>query len=198
MALPSLATPDDILARLGRGFTERESSRVSALLRDASASVRGYTHQTISEVVGDAVRLRVHGGRVRLPQRPVTSITSVAPIAGGPVYFYWEGFDTLNAQPTGLDTFGWEPFHNGIVAVNVVYTHGYNPIPDDIVGVVCAKVARSLGREFADGGLQSERFEEYSYTVGSAGAAGAYGLLPDEREILDGYRRVGGSVQVGP
>ena len=40
-----------------------------------------------------------------------------------------------------------------------------------------------------EGALQSESIQSYSYTVGSAGAAGPLGLLPDEKATLDRHRQ---------
>ena len=46
--------------------------------------------------------------------------------------------------------------------------------------------------------MTAETIAGYSYTMGAVGAAGGFGLLADEREILDRYRRKGGFVQIGP
>lgn len=196
--MADLATVSDIEVRLGRSFTDAEEIRVPFLLRDASASVRNYMRQEISQATS-TVRLRVRNNKVRLPQRPVTAVLSVANVNGGPIMFSaWEGFDTITVSSNVLDAFAWEPFRYGITAVDVDYTHGWNPVPDDIVGVVCSIVLRALGREPADAGITSESIQGYSYSLGSAGAAGAFGMLQAEKDVLDTYNRVGGWVNTSP
>jgi hypothetical protein len=196
--MTDLATSADVVARLGRPLTTVEAARIGALLRDASASVRNYMRQEVTETT-TTVRLRVRNGKVRLPQRPVTDVATVANVNGGPVmYSSWEGFDTINVSSNVLDTFAWEPFRYGIAAVDVTYTHGWNPVPDDIIGVVCSIVMRALGREPVDAGMTTESIQGYSYTLGSAAAAGGFGMLQAERDILDTYARVGGWVNTSP
>lgn len=198
MTLAPLATAADVTERLGRVLTDTEAIRVSALLRDASASVRNYMRQDITEAT-TTVRLRVRNGKIRLPQRPVISVTSVANVVGGPIMFStWEGFDTITTSTSVLDSFAVEPYRYGIFAVDVTYKHGYAAVPDDIVGVVCSIVMRALGREPADAGIMSESIQGYSYSVGAAGAAGAFGMLQAERDILDTYGRPGGRVDTAP
>jgi hypothetical protein len=196
--MTDLATLSDVEATLGRDFTDAEENRMPRLLRDASASVRNYMRQDIT-LATSTVRLRIRNGRIRLPQRPVIAVTSVATVGGGPLMFSsWEGFDTITVSNSMLDTFAWEPFRNGIAVADVTYTHGWSPVPDAIVGVVCSIVSRALGRNPADAGMTQESIQGYSYQLGSAGAAGAFGMLQAERDILDTYARVGGRVNVGP
>lgn len=197
MTLPALAISDDIEARLGRTITGSESDRVAALIDDASASVRSYMRQEITQATSTQ-RLRVRKGIVRLPQRPVTAVASVADINANPILFVWEGFDTVRFFPN-LDSFEFVPWLNGISAVDVTYTHGYpaDETPGDIVAVVCSVTMRALGRDPVDAGLTSESIQGYSYSVGSVGAAGPLGLLQSEKDILDGYLRAGGSVRTG-
>lgn len=197
MTLAPLATIYDVESRLGRNLSDTESARVGALLRDASVSVRNYMRQDITEAT-TTERLRVRNGRVLLPQRPVTAVTAAANVAGGPAAYQWDGFDRIYTASNVPDPFGWEPFRNGITAVNVTYTHGYAVIPDDIVGVVCSIVIRALGREPVDAGLVSETIQGYSYQLGSAAAAGGFGMLQAERDILDTYQRVGGRIDTSP
>lgn len=196
--MTDLAESNDIIARLGRPLTAVEQIRVEALLTDASASVRNYTRQTISAVAGDTVRVKVRNGRARLPQRPVTAVASVSSIAGGAILYQWWGDDIISTGSNVPDSFAWEPFRNGVTAVDVVYSHGYDPIPDDIIGVVCSIVTRALGRPPEDSGMTSESIAGYSYAIGAVGAAGAFGLLNGEKAILDAYCRVGGQIQTAP
>lgn len=196
--MTDLATDLDIEVRLGRSLSDVEAIRVVPLLQDASASIRNYTRQTISEVTGDIIQVKVRAGRVRLPQRPVTAVTSVVSIAGDPVLYLWPFDDTVIVGTNTPDAFAWVPWLNGTPAVIVQYSHGWNPVPDDIVGVCCSIVLRALGRDPVDAGLQSEQIAGYSYTMGSAAAAGAFGMLQAERDILDAYVRHGGQIDTSP
>lgn len=196
--MTDLASIADVEYRLGRNLTDTELLRIDALLRDASASIRSYTRQTISQVVGDTVRLPVRAGRVRLPQRPVTAVTTVTNLWGDPVLFYWGGGDTITTGANTPDAFAWVPWLNGTPSVDVVYTHGDNPVGDDVIGVCCQIVIRALGRDPTDAGMQSESIAGYSYTLGAAAAAGAFGMLQAERDVLDAYTRVGGQIDTSP
>lgn len=61
-------------------------------------------------------------------------------------------------------------------------------VPGDVLGVVCQIVGRALGTTSAAGAIQQESLGSYSYSIGSAAAAGPMGLLLAERETLDRYR----------
>lgn len=196
--LPPLMTAEDVEARLGRPLTPAEAARIDALLADASSAIRSYTRQTISAVADDAVRLQVRRTHVRLPQRPVTALDAVSDPNGNPCLYRWNGFDIIHVAGNVIDTFAWVPWVTGMPYVDVVYDHGYDPIPDDIVGVGCSMVSRALGRDPIDAGITSETIAGYSYSIGSAAAAGGFGMLPTEREVLDAYRRVGGWVDQLP
>lgn len=183
MALPALASVDDLESRLGRQLDPPEAQRAAALLDDASAAVRAYTGQQIS-AAETTQRLRVVNGEIRLPQRPVDEVTAIDDADGNPVAFsWWFGDRALLIGPYPE----W---------VDVTYTHGYVEVPAEIVGLVCNQVARSLGNAPDQTGYTQEQIGQYSYTIGPAAAAGPFGLLNDERAVLDRYRRVGGVVRM--
>lgn len=194
--MADLATTADITARLGRALTAVEAIRIVPILKDASAAVRRYVPQTFSAATS-TVTLKVRRGRVRLPERPVNTVTAVVDSNGNAVFYTVIG-DVVVFGANVPDDFAWFPWRNGYQTVTVTYTHGYATIPDDIVGVVCSIAIRALGRKPEDSGLTNESIQGYSYSIGAAGAAGGFGMLADERMILDTYKRVGGYVQVGP
>jgi hypothetical protein len=185
MALEALASVDDLSGRLGRTLTTAESDRVELLLADASATVRSYTGQDLSLVEDDVKRLRVKDGAIRLPQRPVVSVDSVADIDGNDLDVTWSAGDRILLDAPG--TYAW---------ADVTYTHGFEEVPGEIVAVVCQIAGRAFGRPPDETGMQSESIGQYSYTVGVAAAAGGLGLLNDERAVLDRYRAVGGYVRM--
>lgn len=184
-----------VVARYDGDLSEAQKARVAFLLVDASARVRRYCQGQQFTKSTTTERLQVRNGRVVLPQRPVLAVTSVQ-VLGSAVSttFIWEGLDSLAVGANTFGSFGWEPFRFGLTVVDVTYEHGYDPIPDDIIGVVCSIVLRSLGQSPTATGVTSETLGGYSYTTGTIGAAGPFGLLPDERETLDAYRREAGFV----
>lgn len=183
MALPALASVADLEGRLGRQLDPDEASRAALLLSDASEAVRSYTGQQFTPVVS-TVRLQVVNGEVRLPQRPVNDVTAVDDLDGNPVMFTWWFGDRIAL------TGPWTPY------VDVTYDHGYAEIPGEIVGLVCNQVARALGNAPDLTGYQQEQIGTYSYTIGPAAAAGAFGLLNDERAVLNRYRRLVGAIRI--
>lgn len=195
--MTDLFLAEDVELRLGRSFTASENLRISSLITDASASIRNYMRQEVTAAT-TTVLLRVRGGKIRLPQRPVTAVSAVVNDNGDPVLYQWWGDDTVWVGSNVPDSFAWEPWRNGYIALTVTYDHGSDPVPDDIVGVGCSIVTRALGREPADAGITSESIAGYSYSLGSAAAAGAFGMLQAERDILDTYKRVGGVINTAP
>lgn len=164
------------------------------LLRDASATVRLFTGQQFT-VGTSTTRLRPNrDGIVVLAQRPVTAVSAVETIDGAALPYLWDGLERVEVW--------WAlPVINGPVPkqvppVDVTYTHGYAEIPDAIVGVVCQVVARGLGLPPDETGLTQESIAGYSYTVGGAAAAGPFGLLSAEKDILEPFARRGGTAQV--
>lgn len=73
-------------------------------------------------------------------------------------------------------------------AIQCTFTGGYDPIPDDLMGVACLAVSRL--RQMAKLGFQkgSESWNGYAYSL--PGIASGAGILnqPDISEILDSYR----------
>lgn len=210
-----LATPDDITNRLGRDITA-DIDRVNALLIDASAAVRSYTGQQFNQAAETRrLRVRTHpntaiepgGHLVVLPQRPVTAVTAVMSITGSAIPFVWDGqgysgegnFDRVYLWSNLYGFQGsWQSMYPRPLRdrVDVTYTHGYTEMPDEIVGVVCQIVGRALGTTPDESATQQETIGSYSYRVGTAAASGAFGMLPAETKILDGYRRPAGSIRV--
>ena len=191
----ALATIDDVEVRLGRSLTVNEATRVAIALDDGSASVRSYTglQFTPGEVTA---RLQVKRCRVILPQRPVLGVSAVADMNGNPVTFQWFAGDKVTVPANVVDSWSFEPWRNGLQWVDVTYTYGYDPIPDEIVGVVAQKALRALGTSPELAGVSQMGLGDASLSFGPVGAAGAAGFFNEEREVLDRYRRVLGFVRV--
>lgn len=198
--MAALATVADLEARLGRSLDGgAETARAETLLDGVSARVRTYTGQQFDLATDDEQRLRVRRGRVRLPQRPVVAVSAIADVDGNDVEHTWHAGDVVHLAALGsVPRFDVEPYANGGPTwVDVTYTHGYATIPDDVVEVVCSMTLRAFGSDPSASGITQEAVEGYSYSMGAAGAAGAVGMLADEKATLDVYRRKGGTIRVG-
>lgn len=194
--MTALATTEDLEARLGRELTVLELVRAEALLADASGSVILYTGQEFVESETTAT-FAIRRGVIRLPQRPVTEVASVEDSDSNALTYQWdEGTDRIDVSAQVPNTFAWVPYRNPLRRATVTYTHGYTLIPDAVIGVVCSIVLRALGQSATDAGITQESIDGYSYSRGTIAAAGAFGLLPDEKATLDVYRRVGGTIEV--
>jgi hypothetical protein len=187
--LEPLATRADVEALAGPELS-LDPARVDRLLAMASAAVRNWTGQTISLVEDDAVIVISAGtNELVLAERPVIEVTEVAiegraPEAG----FAWDAFGSLR-RASGL------PWGLRYDHVAVTYTHGWETVPDDVVGLVAAKVARFMAMGEANpSGLKALQVgamsETYTNAAGTEGALGPGVLTKDEREALrlGGYR----------
>lgn len=185
--MASLANIDDLESRLGRCLTDAEGLRAIALLDDVSAVIRRHARQQLSAGT-TTVNLTASRGRVALPERPVTAVASVETLDGDPIDFTWyTGDPFLTIGSSGVNAFDREPLRCGSQRFTVVYSHGYNPIPGDLVAVCCQVVGRALGTGPESAGIQSETLGAYSYSVGTAAASGPAGLLSAELAIVAGY-----------
>lgn len=185
--MDALADIGQLEDRLGRQLDGADAIRALALLKDVSAMIRRRTGQAFTVGTSTTI-LSSSRGRVSLPQRPVTDVTSVTALGGSAAEFTWwpgDNFLTLGSSSTAFDV---EPWRNCTPQrYTVVYEHGA-AAPDELVGVCCQIVGRALGVSLESGGIQQESLGSYSYSVGSAAAAGAFGVLPAEAAIIDSFR----------
>lgn len=154
--MAALATVADA-ARFGYTLPE---GRESELLERASVRIRRAAGQQISETTS-TVRLRVDGGVVTLPGPPVSAVTSVAKLAadGGTTLtgWRWDGYDRITCVSWCYD-------------VNVLYVHGFSPVPDELTELVCSVAAR-IGSTPTSGGMdvgirsESKTIDDYTHAV---------------------------------
>lgn len=149
-----LATLNDVAAELEvdsvHDLTDAQISRAGSLLVRAShlfrqAAGRQFTPDTYTH------RLQVVGGRVRLPESPVTQINSVVNDAGNAVEYtrsgpwltmivprgHWNTFDCYHPDDFGSSDAGW--------FVTVSYTGG--EVPNVVTVTVAQMVARHLNAD---------------------------------------------------
>lgn len=181
-----LVDVDDVLQRLALDLTGAPLLRLIALIQDASAAVRSEAGgQRISRATS-TIRTAMCG-RFALPQYPVVSITSVTQYVGGAAITYeWDGLNTVTLNGW-VDRFDLDGGYHTVA--DVTYVHGYDPVPDDIVAVVSQMAARAYGLPASDSGVTQESLGAYSVSYGIAAASGGVGMLPDERAIVQRYRR---------
>lgn len=190
-----LATVDDLEEHLGRALTDAEAARSASLLDGASGAVRTYTGQDFTTAETTA-RLPVRRRIVRLPQRPVTAVDTVEDTNGNAVAFTWLGDDRVEVAANVPDSWAWVPWSNGITTVDITYTHGYDIVPAEIIDIVCAKVGRVLDAPSAN--VTAMALGDASQSFGAIGAAGIAGFFPDEKALLDIYRRQVGVITTAP
>lgn len=206
--MAALATVEDLEARLGRDLTDAEQDRAQALLDDASAMIRAYTGQTFEQVTDDVVVLRVQGGIVRLPQRPVTAVTSVVAIGGGlgvpdftVIDYIFDGVDQIRigegACVINLPEAWFDDVDGYPGTFRITYNHGYAQVPGDVVAVACGMVLRALTAPTTMGGVTGETIGSYSYRLASADTGLSVTLGQTERTALARYRRTEGMIKVG-
>jgi hypothetical protein len=131
--LPPLADPA-VLARWVHRPEDDEG--VTDAVNAVSARFRGEVRHPVSLVADEEIWLDGHGGTfLALPAAPVVAVTLVE-VLGTPVTdFTWSRQGMLRRAtcwPDELD------------AVRVVYTHGYEPIPDDISEAVITEARYQL------------------------------------------------------
>jgi hypothetical protein len=182
-----LITILDIEARRGQALTPVESARVVALIADASALARFEAGQDFSLAVDDVAVLRRQGDKLLLPQWPVTGVKQVEVIGIPPVPNLvlpaagaW-AFDGIDAVLLYLQLgwiinlpADWVENPNGTGSYRVTYSHGWAPVPADIVAVVCNMVMRTLTSPSMAEGLTGENIGQYGYQMSQqAGAMGS-------------------------
>ncbi|MEU5976385.1 hypothetical protein [Streptomyces sp. NPDC047315] len=204
--MAALAKLSDLEARLGRPLTPAEAGRAQALLDDASALVRSYTRQTFARVDNDVVVLRAQQGEIRLPQRPVITVTSVIAVGAGDgipdlpvVGWQWDGLDIVRTvADTPVINFPETWLEDDLLrypgTYRVTYSHGDADAPADVVAVVCRMVLRTLTAPTIAGGVTGETIGPYTYRTDGAGAGTGVLMQDDDRRMLNdaGYRPTAG------
>lgn len=190
--MTDLATTADLEARLGRDLTDDEAARATALLTDASGLVRDFTRQDFTAVSGDTIILRPVGSLLRLPQRPVTAVTSVSAVAPDGTStatmtgWSWDGRDKIDLTFATFRPDWSSPAWSDRAfpdTYQVVYDHGYATVPDVVVATVCAMVLRTLLSPSMTPGMVAERIGAYNYQLQQGGgAAGASVVMTDADE----------------
>lgn len=218
-SLPSLATPDDIIARLGRNLNQVEAARVDAMLQDGSAIIRRRARNTFMYIAADKLTVAASDGIIILPQRPIYNVMTVMARSGNPsvpdipvTWFIFDGVDTVTIpEPSQSGVINLPEFWYEVAwyshSYDTTYEHGYHEVPADIKGLLCNAIISELSTPTMSATLQSESIGAYSYSMrrsysgggtGGGAMAGMYAALRDfgMEEILGDYRFKVGSIAV--
>lgn len=146
--MAQFASNADLAVRLGLALSVPEQQRADALLASASGLIQDEMKQTISLVPNEVfTRPGSFASRVRLPQRPVVSVTAVtlnalALVKGNDYYVDGDEIVRMRALPDtsfGLPNVGWGYPWQDLV---VTYSHGYAAIPQLVKNVCMEMVTR--------------------------------------------------------
>jgi hypothetical protein len=179
--LPPLATLDDLKAAIRdpESFTDTD---LNLALKRASGRFRGQVRHPVSLVENDQIVLDGTGTRtLQLPAAPITDITVT--LAGR---LLEEGPDFEVSRRNGiLRRAGGRFWPDGLENVAVTYTHGYDPIPDDVADAVLEH-ATTLAMVYAH--IQQEGAGSVQATYGAAATVGTTQKWAD---AVENYRLKG-------
>lgn len=164
---------------------------------EATAAIRNYCKQYIELQEDDEYTFDIRPARwnLLLPELPVVEVSSVV-----------EDDETLTVDDDyELGNYGqlWRVGRRwaaGTQIVTVVYSHGYETIPDDVVAVCTRAASRAyqagLRAEDAAGvpGVASKSLGDYAVSFATEGTEGVMGasaarmLLLSEKDMLNRYR----------
>ena len=208
--LPTLATPDDVVDRLGRNLNQVEAARIDALLRDGSTIIRRYCRQDFVYETDMAEILAADAGEIKLPNRPVWNISSVTWQSGNPSimdlginWYVFDGIDKITIP---------SPYESGVInlpamwqdvgwysdSYEVVYSYGYNDPPNEAVTVLCTAIISELSTPTMSATLASESVGAYSYSMRRTSGAGLNAALLDAgmATALADFRRKQGTIAI--
>jgi hypothetical protein len=210
--LPSLVTPDDIAARLGRNLNQVEAARVDGMLMDASAIVRRYCRRDFMYHASDTITTTADGGIIKLfSWKPIVSIDEIIALSGTPgiqdipvTWYHFDGVDKItvfNPALSGIinlpeiwyeETFWWGG------SFKITGEHGFVDVPADVVAIVCTAITSELSTPTMSATLMSESVGAYSFSMRRTSGAGLNAALIDAgmKTALQDYRQSYGTMKV--
>jgi hypothetical protein len=137
----AFVTPEELAS-----FMQSDLDRATAELAVdmATAYVQNIVGQRITQGTSNVTLYVTDPGAttVRLPQWPATDVTEVT-IGGGAAVTDFTVLPTGLYRANGFTT--GQTYSNAPVPVTVAYTHGYDPIPDDIKAATLYVAAQMYG-----------------------------------------------------
>lgn len=201
--MTSFASTDDLATFLNRTWAAGEEDQAQMFLDGATAAIKQEANQTFELTETTALLAGTWSNELELPERPVVSVGAVylngVLVGTGDYEFNTRQLlrrGRLFGQSIGtIDDYAYRPgsafghqAHWGgpSSTVQVTYTHGFDPIPYDLV-VLCLQVAARTMLNPA--GVQSESIAGYSVRYVNHGSGGPTLLLDaDEKKIARNYR----------
>lgn len=199
--MSTLAEAADVAAELGLSnefeLTDVQANRIPGLLIKASGLFRRAAGNRQFDLDTYTHRVQVVGGRVRLPETPVTAVTMVVDDCGNAVAYTRVGdWLTVAGHHHNLNnSFGCYRPENQGSGWFVTVTYNGGGIPDDVRVTVAQAVARALGMDkTAQTGVKS-----HDQTLGPMSerkqffdwAAEAVTLTDDECAFAESFRYPG-------
>lgn len=178
------ATAEELAQLIGNNVPS-DLARMQMFIELASAEIRGYTEQELSEVAGDVVVFEPTWSQtLYLPERLVTAVTLVT-VQAVPTTDYRlldERKIVRGSDPTVLTSLDWSK------GATVTYTHGYAETTEAYKKIkkICLEAASNaytLNQGGASEALGSTVME-------SAGYAPAIFLTPSQKMDLDWFKPV--------
>ena len=168
----ALATVDDLSHYMQQTITADDTT-ATFLLLVASGMIRAYLGQTISQVIDDVEYVDpVNGSFASLSEMPVTAVSLVevtyddgATWTAVPATAYKPSRRTGTISTRRSSTFRWPTDEE---SWRVTYTHGFESVPPEIIGVCCGLAARYYSTPIA---IELERIgqRQVKYAIESAG-----------------------------
>lgn len=171
--MPALSALADQTAATSYGY----GTIASGMFARASARVRGYTRQTISAATSTVT---ARGPVVSLPQLPVNTITSVTDVSDpdAPVVLTTDDYQLRAGGVLEVPNYGGN--------LEIVYTHGWATLPDELIELVCAVASRMANSNAAAAsGVQQETGGSESVTFGFDSYNAIAELTTGEKRMLD-------------
>lgn len=163
-----------------------------------SAAIQNYCRQTLALVEDDEITIDCKGGRyILLPQLPVISVGDVVEDD-----ILLRATDDYKLGQHGLLYRVQRTWSVGVQNVTVIYSHGFQTMPEDIVDVCTRAAARiyqaGLRADALDAmpGVTAESLGDHSVSYSAEqvgndnmlGVSAARALLLSEKDILNRYR----------
>lgn len=175
----ALITGQDLATYLQITYSGSDAA-LSQAVTLAIGLVTGYTGQNIESATYTHTLPIGPDRTIRLPQRPVTAVTSVTidgTLLTSGTDYDWDGLSPQIA----LD--GYTPADDDVFTASVVYVAGYASVPADVKAATL-----SIGAALYNGapGVTSESIDDYRVSYETSRGAG--GMNDYERSILKRYR----------
>ena len=180
--MAAFASTDELGEFLGETLTGARLAQAALVIELVSADIQSWTGQTLEFVEDDTITLKgTSDWELELPERPVVSVGDVT-VDGQLV----DPSMYRLADSALVRVGGWIGSKDSVV--QVVYSHGYDPIPDVIRGVTLQLAARMMSNPL---GVRQEGIGTYNVTYAGDVASGE--MPPSLRR----FRRTVGTTRIG-